>query len=265
MDPVALVLVLAAAAIHAGWNRLLHDVPDRLAALSISGLVGGILLLPAAIASPPRGVLLFVAASALAETAYGLFLTAAYRRGALSLAYPVGRGTAPLLVVLGAWIVLAQPPRLEVLLGAAALGAGLVLVAATGGAESRGPAILFAVLTGVTIATYSLIDSQAVRHASPAAYLSVVLLLQGLLLSALVRPSPERWLAALRPGALIGIGSVAAYLLVLFAFQRAGPGPVATLRESSVLIGLLLAREKPGRLTWLGAALVVGGAVAVAA
>jgi drug/metabolite transporter (DMT)-like permease len=264
VDPIALALVLVAATFHAGWNRLLHDVSDRIAALSVAGLVGGVLLLPAAITDPPRQVFIFVLLSAVAETAYALFLTAAYRRGTLSLAYPIGRGTAPLVVVLGAWIILAQPPRMAVLLGAAALGTGLAVVALTGEAQARLPAVAFALLTGLSIASYSLIDSQAVRHASPPAYLSLVLILQGLALAAFVRGDITRWRAAARPGGLIGIGSIVAYLLVLFAFQRANPGPVATLRETSVLIGLLLARERPGRLTWIGAGLVVAGALAVA-
>jgi drug/metabolite transporter (DMT)-like permease len=71
--------------------------------------------------------------------------------------------------------------------------------------------------------------------------------------------------AAIRPGALIGLGSLAAYLLVLFAFRLAPVGRVATLRETSVLLAILLSRERPGVATWAGAALCVVGAVLAAA
>jgi drug/metabolite transporter (DMT)-like permease len=62
----------------------------------------------------------------------------------------------------------------------------------------------------------------------------------------------------------VAVGTTAAYLLVLFAFQRAPAGRVSTLREVSVLIGVLIAREKSGGRVWLGAALVVAGAIMAA-
>ncbi len=264
MDSIALTLVLTAALFHAGWNRLLHDTPDRLAAMAIAGLISGVLLLPATLASPPGRVLLLIVLSALAEVAYVVCLSAAYERGALSLTYPIGRGTAPLLVTLGGWVVLAQRPSPQALLAAGALVAGLVLVATARTHTADRAAVVFAVLVGVTIASYSLIDARAVRQVSPAGYLGLVLLLEGMLLTLWIRAPWARLRPALGPGVGIAIGTVAAYLLVLFAFQHAGAGRVATLREVSVLIGLLLAREQVGWRTWAGATLVVGGAVLAA-
>ena len=107
---------------------------------------------------------------------------------------------------------------------------------------------------------YSLIDARAVRDASPAGYLGVVLGIQGLFLTASLRGDWTRLRRALRTGLLISVGTVGAYLLVLFAFQRANAGRVATLREVSILIGLLIARDRPGPQAWLGGALVVAGA-----
>src|SRR5215207_7859129 len=95
IDPVAVAVV------HASWNRVLHAEDDRVAAMAVAGLVVGVVLLPAVILSPPWRALPFVIASATAHVAYALGLSAAYRRGALSVAYPLGRGVAPLLVTLG--------------------------------------------------------------------------------------------------------------------------------------------------------------------
>src|SRR5918996_6385258 len=53
IDPVAVALVLVAAVVHASWNRLLHSVDDRVAAMSVAGLVVGVMLLPAVLISPP--------------------------------------------------------------------------------------------------------------------------------------------------------------------------------------------------------------------
>ena len=263
MDPVALALVLGAAALHAGWNRLLHDAPDRIASIAVAGLFGGLLLLPAVVLQPPASVLPLVALSALLEAAYAISLAAAYRYGDLSLAYPIGRGLSPLLVTLGAWIILGQGLNPASIAGATSLGLGLAAIAWRGTAVDRRAAVLFAALTGACIAGYSLVDSQAVRHAAPAGYLGLVLGIQGLLLALWTRPTPARWRASARPGALIAFGSVAAYLMVLLAFQRSSPGPIATLREVSVLIGILLSRQRPRKAVWLGGGLVILGAVLV--
>ena len=261
MDPLAVTLVLAAAAFHATWNLTLHRTDDRQAAMAVATLAGGLALSPALVVRPPGGVLVLAGVSAAAETAYALFLSAAYRRGQLSLTYPIGRGTAPLLVTLGGWSALGQRPGAFSVIAACSLGAGLVLVATGARGRQRGPAIAFALLTGVAIACYSLVDARAVRTASPVAYLAMVLLLEGAILFATTRADVARLRGAVRPGLAIAAGSVVAYLLVLFAFQRAHAGPVATLREVSVLVGVLLARDRPGGRVWAGAALVAAGAI----
>src|SRR5262249_27521386 len=121
MPTSALLLVLLAAVFHALWNLTLHETPDRLAAITIAGAISGLLLLPGTILLPPWQVWPLIALSALAEAAYALFLARAYERGSLGLTYPLARGTAPLLVTLGAWAVLDQPPSAFTLAGAAAL------------------------------------------------------------------------------------------------------------------------------------------------
>lgn len=262
-----LILVLAAAALHATWNLILHDTQDRLAAFAVAGLIGGGVLLPAALIASPLRVWPLIGLSALGEVAYALCLSAAYQRGALSLTYPIGRGTAPLLVTLWSWLLLTQPPSPETLGGACALVLGLVLIATTVNGRVQAAAIGFALLTGICIASYSIIDAQAVRQVSPVSYLGMVQSLQGLLMAGGIRAASggwERLRASLRSGASIAAGSIGAYLLVLLAFQRSGAGQVATLREVSVLVGLFLAREKAGLRTWVGATLVVAGAVLAA-
>lgn len=264
VSALALLLVLTAATFHAAWNRLLHGEEDRVAAMAVAGYVDFFLLLPAMLVSSPFAAGPLIPLSALGEAAYVLCLTEAYRRGALSLAYPIGRGTAPLLVTLGGWIVLAQRPHPLTVLGALALLVGLIVTAGAGRQPSRSGAIIFAVLTGGCIASYSLVDARAVQHVSPPGYLGLVLGLTAVVLTLWLRLDWRRLQRALRPGILIGVGSIAAYLLVLFAFQHAPAGPVATLREVSVLIGLLIAADRPGKQAWLGGSLVVAGAVLAA-
>ncbi len=164
MPPLALALVLLAALLHAGWNLLLHGTEDRLAAATVAGLVAGVALLPAIILAPPWQVWPLILLSALAECAYALCLTTAYRLGALSLVYPLARGSAPLLVTLGGWLLLAQAPTPWAFAGAGALALGLACVATAGKRVGQRAAIAFALLTGVCIATYATIDAGAVRR-----------------------------------------------------------------------------------------------------
>lgn len=264
--PLALGLVLLAACFHAGWNLTLHETSDRVAAMAVAGAVGALVLLPFTIAAPPWQVWPLILVSGVAETAYALLLSAAYQRGALAVGYPIARGTAPVLVTLGAWLLLAQPTSPLTLAGAALLLAGLALVALGGRRLGQIAAVGLAVLTGCAIATYSVIDARSVGTPgiSPVAYLGPVLAVQSLLLLAWLRGDWRRVRRAVRPGILIAIGTVAAYPLVLFAFQRAGAGRVATLREVSVLIGVFLSRGQRGWRVWLGATLVVGGMVLTA-
>jgi drug/metabolite transporter (DMT)-like permease len=264
--PLALGLVLLAACFHAGWNLALHETSDRIAAMAVAGLVAGLALLPFTLAAPPWRVWPLILLSGIAEAAYALLLSAAYQRGALAVGYPIARGTAPVLVTLGAWLLLSQPTSLLTLAGAALLLAGLTLVALGGRRLGQLAAVGFAVLTGCAIATYSVIDARAVGTpgVSPIAYLGPVLAVQCVLLLAWIRGDWRRIRRAARPGVMIAIGTVAAYPLVLLAFQRAGAGRVATLREVSVLIGVFLSRGQRGWRVWLGATLVVAGMVLTA-
>jgi drug/metabolite transporter (DMT)-like permease len=264
MPAQALLLVLLAAGFHAAWNLTLHDASDRLAAIIVSGFVAGIILLPGVIFFPPWSVWPLIALSALAEAAYSLFLTRAYERGSLGLTYPLARGTAPLLVTLGAWVVLAQAPSAFTLAGAATLAVGLAIIALAARRSGQLVAVGFALLTGGAIATYALIDARAVQRVSPLGYLGPVLALTSLLLLIPLRGRVARLRPALGPGVRIAFGSVAAYLLVLWAFQLAPAGPVATLREVSVLIGLLLSSDRKSWRLWIGAGLVVFGAILTA-
>ena len=158
------------------------------------------------------------------------------------------------------------------MLGALLLGGGLGLLGWEAHRARALPAAGFAVLVGAVIASYSVVDAGAVQEVSPVPYLGAAMLLQGALTTAVTRFDAARLRAALRPGALIGLGTLAAYLLVLFAFRlalfafRLAPvGRVATLRETSVLLAILLSREQPRAATWAGAALCVVGAVLAAA
>ena len=291
MPASALALVLAAVGLHAGWNLLLHGSEDRTAVMAVSSLLGGLALAPWLALRPPGRVVGLFLLAGVAQAAYGAFLSAAYARGALSLVYPVARGTAPLVVTLVGMAVLAETPAAPAAAGAACLAAGLGFLGLAGRRRVAGPAVLLGLATGLCIAAYSVVDARAVRTVNPLGYLSAELLVAGVVLAAgcrwagslrsgsrwagaaggdagsggpgspTPRPAVTRLRRALPAGALVAAGSTGAYLLVLLAFQRAAAGRVATLRELSVVVGIAASRERPGRVVWAGALLVVGGAV----
>jgi drug/metabolite transporter (DMT)-like permease len=264
MAPTALALVLAAAVFHALWNRTLKVSDDRPATMAVANLIAGLLLVPAVVVSPPRGVPHLILLSAVAEAAYALCLAAAYQRGALAIAYPLGRGTAPLLVTLAGWLLLGQSPGLTGVAGATALATGMALIALAGHRAGQRAAVGFALLTGVAVASYSTIDARAVQQVSPPGYLGVVSVVTGVLLAGWLRGDRARLRRALQSGVRVAFGTAAAYLLVLLAFQHADAGRVATFREVSVLIGIWLAGERPHWWVWTGAAFVVAGVVLAA-
>jgi drug/metabolite transporter (DMT)-like permease len=269
VDAAAIALVLAAAGLHASWNLRLHEVEDRVGVLAASGLVIGAALAVFVARQPPLEVWPSVVVSGVAETVYGLALAGAYARGDLAATYPVGRGTAPLLVTVGGWALLSQAPSGAAIAGAACLAAGLIALALRSRRARMLRASGLALVVGLAIATYSLADARAIAAgASPLAYLGTTMCLQGVLTLAVLRVDLARVRRALRAGAQVAVGSAGAYALILVAFSLAPAGRVATLREVSVLIALVAARrrsgERTGRLGWVGAGLVVAGAVLAA-
>ncbi len=260
MPPAAIALVLAAAVLHALWNVRLHGADDRVAAMAMSGVVSGVVLLPFLVFDPPSGLWGLLLISGAAEAVYGLALAGAYRRGELSVTYPVGRGSAPLMATIAAVVVVGQPASGRTIVAAALVAVGLVLLAFRSHRHGMLAATGLALVVGVAIATYSVVDARAVRGgAATLAYLAGTLGLEGVLMAATTRFDVARLRGSIRPAISIAIGSVGAYAMVLLAFRLAPVGQVATLREVSVVLAVLIARERPGRLGWVGIGAVAAG------
>lgn len=206
----------------------------------------------------------YIAASAALELAYFALLGAAYRRSELSLVYPLARGLAPVLVLLGAVVFTRAETSGAQILGVALVALGVVLVRGLRGGDRTGFVLGLAI--ACCIAAYTVVDKHGVEHASPLAYLEVVTAAIGIAYAsaiAIVR-GPGALRAELNPRAVIaGVASFAAYALVLAALRLAPAASVAAVRETSVLIATALAavvlREHVPRARLAGAALVVGG------
>ncbi|HWK27487.1 MAG TPA: EamA family transporter [Solirubrobacter sp.] len=270
----ALAFVLAAAALHAAWNALVADARDTHATTAVALLVGAaVFAVPAALTWRVEvSAWPYILASAALELAYFALLAAVYARADLSFAYPIARGSAPVLVLLISVLVLGAQVSLPAALGVLAVTGGVLLVRGVGHGHADGRSLVLALAVGACIAGYTLVDDHGIRHAGALPYFEVVLVLSALPYAAallLVRGGAASLRAAVdRRAAAAGVGMVTAYLLVLAALERAEAAPVAALRETSVVMATagaaLVGRERvpPARLA--GALLVVAGVAALA-
>jgi len=252
LPTVALLLVLVAAFAHAAWNLFAKTAEGGTTFVWLSALAGVVLYLPALVVAlvvaPGRlgaVALGFMVGSGLLHSLYFVLLQRGYRDGDLSLVYPLARGTGPLLSTAAAVAFFAERPSPLALAGSALIvGAVLSLTARPRG--SAGAATAFALLTGVSIAAYTLWDKQAVgdQSVSPIIYLWGLQLVNTMVLSAWVLRRPERivstWRNSRRQVLGVGLLSPGAYILVLYALERAPVSYVAPAREVSILIATAL-------------------------
>jgi drug/metabolite transporter (DMT)-like permease len=185
-----------------------------------------------------------IAGSGALHAWYFVSLQRAYRDGDLSFVYPLARGTGPLLATVAAILVLDERPSALGLLGAAVIVGAVLSLAAGQSWSAQGAAGWFALMTGVSIAAYTLWDKHAVDGAdlSPEVYLCGTLAFEALLLTpALVLTRERPSLRALLPRA-IAVGGLAAlaYVLVLHALRLAPVSAVAPAREVSIVFGAAL-------------------------
>lgn len=276
---IAIVLALVAAAMHGTWNVLVKVSGDPTTTLTRATVAAALLMTPPAFVTwliagrpglPVQAAGLAVVSAAL-ELTYIYLLSAAYRRGEVSVVYPIARGSAPLLAVLAGLGVLGERLATAQLVGVALLLIGILAVTLP---QTSGRATLPALLTGVTIAAYSAVDRVGVRLTSPWLYgwLLVVLLALGLIaaqwaVTRLDERSPTQGARPLaahpitwRQATVIGLFMWVAYLLVLLALRIAPLAVVAPVREVAVVAvaawGVWKLHERQG------AALKLSGAVA---
>ncbi len=270
MPPEALALALAAAGLHAGWNVFLRGSEDVEARTAVVLGLSVLLFAPVAAVtwSVSWTVAPYVAASAAFEGVYFALLVAAYRRRELSVVYPVARGSAPVLVLLGTVVVLSRHVSAGTAVGVGLVAVGVVLVR---GIRRGAEGLLVALAIGCAIAAYTLVDKDGLQHAAAIPYLELVLApvaLVGVSLAA-ARRGADTLRAQLTASTVVAaVASFAAYALVLAALRLAPAPDVAAVRETSVVFAALLAgaflRERVGWMRLSGALAVAAGVALIA-
>lgn len=277
LDPSIIALVLLAALMHASWNAIVKSDRDRLASFAViqgTGMVLGLVAVPF-VAWPGATAWPYLLGSLVIHLAYYALLLRAYDEGDLSHVYPIARGLGPLLVALLSGSLVGEHLQAREFLGVLLVSAGVVAIAfADGwprGAGSR--ASLFAALTGVSIAAYTLVDGLGVRAADDAlGYIAWLNVIEGppLVVYALWRRRGAFLPYVTRHGGRSAIGGAIAatgYGIAIWAMGQGTMAHVAALRESSVLfaalIGVVLMGERFGARRIAAAVLIVAGQVLV--
>ncbi len=263
--------VIFAGVLHAVWNALAKAAADRFAGFALIGIAqaGAGLLLVCVVPVPDRRAWVWIAVSVGLHVVYTVLLARSYELGDFNQVYPLARGTGPLIVAFVAAVFLGERLGAAQLAGVAAVCGGLGELAFAGGAGQGRAAIGAALLTGVSIASYTLVDGVGVRHSGTSAGYSgwlffgmgpLVVLWVFLVRGKVLWPAvAAQWRLGI-PGGLI---SVLGYGIVVWAQTRGALAPVAALRETGVItgavIGAVFFRERMGLPRIVAAAVVVTG------
>ena len=265
----AALLMLASGAAHALVNAILKSGGDKMSSRALIDGSSALLVLPLAFIVPfPHGAVGWLLASFAIHLVYLIAVIKAFEGADMSAVYPVMRGTAPVIAALVSVLWLRDPISLPVIVGIAMVTTGTALSAWWNAPDRK--ALGWALLTGATIAAYTVIDAKGVRS-SPSAisYIVWVFLLLGFgigTLFALWRG--PRFLAEARsqwkPGLAAGALSIVTYGLALWAYRLGDVPRLAALRETSILFGVgiavLVLKENVGRARLIGAGLIAVGA-----
>jgi len=265
------IAVLFGALCHASWNALIKVGLDPLsttALIAVGGAVVGIICLPFA-GVPAAAAWPWMIASAFIHLLYFAALIESYRTGDLGQVYPIARGSAPLMTAAASAVFVGESLSAGIWIGIATLAFGVLMLSLRGGRDlaafdRRG--VGFALLTALTICAYSIVDGIGARASlNPQAYVLWLLVGDAIALApyalwrdraAVVKALRVFWLRGLAGGVLQALS----YGIALWAMTLAPIAIVASLRETSVLFGTVIAvvaLKEPLRPIRIGAAVLI--------
>ncbi|WEK44573.1 MAG: DMT family transporter [Candidatus Sphingomonas colombiensis] len=268
-----IALALLSSVTTAAAHALLKAGRDRLAIRALIGAVGAVVLAPVCLFVPlPTAAMLpwLLAANAL-HTIYQLVLIRSYAANDFAVAYPIARGTAPILTAVLGIAVLGDRIAPPGLLGVALVSGGVMLIAA--GRHVAHAGLIAAIAAGLLTTLYTVVDAQAIRLAPLAmTFIAWFFVLDGLIMFPIFAVARRGQVVRLlraegRQGMTAGVVTLIAFGSALLALRIAPAGIVSALRETSVLFALLIAvfalGEHVDRRRAIGALVIAAGAVAI--
>ena len=275
MDITVFVAVLGAAVLHAAWNAVVKGGTDK--RLNMAAVMLG--HIPFAMVSllfvplPAVESLPYLAAGIGLHFGYQIFLMRSYEKGDLTQVYPIARGSAPLIVAVFSVLVLGVHLTAMEIFAILLIGAGILSLALVRRADGmrNGHAGILALITGLFIASYSLVDGLGARLAGTSlGFFSWLAIGNGVVMIFYLRAvSPNVLMDLPRKGGkvfLLGGGaSFIAYAIVTWAFTQAPIALVTALRETSIifalLIGVFFLRERLDLAKVFSTAITLVGAI----
>ena len=257
MDTNVFLIVLLATFMHAVWNGMVKNHPDK--AVAVSAIVFGhiplaivaIIFLPA----PTIDCIPYIVASAIVHQGYQWYLLSAYKIGDLTKVYPIARGFGPLVATLISILVLGLFLKSLVILSILLICFGIMILGLLDKESKNVKVLQLSLFTGFFIGLYSLIDGYGARASlSPIAYMSWSFILSAALFPIVLKIKNHKniFLNVFISGKqLFWIGgtlSYIIYIIVVWAFTKAPIPMVGTLRETSIFfsifIGYFFLKEK---------------------
>jgi len=275
LDLAVFVIVLAAAAMHAGCNAVVKSAGDPFASVTLVSLFSGLAALPLLpiFGWPRPEAWIWLWVSVAIHVVYWFMVVGAYRTGDMAQVYPIMRGAAPLATAVASALLIGEVLSPTGFAAVVLLSAGVCLMSFKGGrlGTIEGRAVAFALGSAACTCAYSLADGTGARlNGSGVGYTLWMFVLNMIVMQAiaLVRHGTaihRGLIHSWRPAAIGGAMALVGYAIAVWAMTKAPIALVAALRETSVLFGALIAtavlREPMTRWRGVAACLVVTGVV----
>ena len=276
MDSFVFFLVLFATVMHAVWNGMVKNHPDKVVA--ISSIVFGhfplsiiaIILLPV----PSLDCIPYIIASAIIHQGYQWYLLSAYQIGDLTKVYPIARGFGPLVATIISILILGLFLDSLIIFSILLICIGIIILGLFDKENKNFKVLQLSLFTGFFIGLYSLIDGYGARVSlSAIVYMSWSFILSSLLFLVVLRIKKQKNIIqnVVKKGKKIfwigGSLSYIIYVIVVWAFTKAPIPMVAALRETSIffsiLIGYFFLQEKITTTKVISIILIVIGVIGI--
>ena len=249
MDNFVFFLVLFATVMHAVWNGMVKNHPDKAVALAAIVLghiplaVAAIIILPA----PTIDCIPYIIASSIVHQGYQWYLLSSYQVGDLTKVYPIARGFGPLVATIISILVLGLVLKSLIILSILLICIGIMILGLFDRENKDFKVLKLSLTTGFFIGLYSLIDGYGARVSlSPIVYMSWAFLLSATLFPIVLKLKNHKniFKNVFREGNQIfwigGTISYIIYVIVVWAFTKAPIPMVGALRETSIIFSILI-------------------------
>ena len=250
MSLTVFIAVILAAFLHAVWNAMVKKGDNKY--VSLTAIVLGhvpisiivIFFTPAiSVQSIP-----FILISAVFLSGYEWCLLSAYRLEDYTKVYPIARGTAPIFIIIISLFLFSLNISKFELIGVLVISFGIIILGLQNIKTFKNySAIMYALGTGLFISCYSITDGFGGRlSGSPLNYTAWLMILNAVIFSILLiimnkQEVVKKVFSEEKKTFFIGgTLSYTVYGIIIWAFTQAPVPLVAALRETSIIIALMI-------------------------